>query len=105
MLLWLFQILILVNYRQSLSIGVLIDGQQSKLSFSHDYTSKYLRPIFQSVDGWGCWKYIGSVAPSPQPLVESWVTDYKEAFEYLAKKRSLSRLDDEGIIDVINTWK
>lgn len=93
------------DYRQGLEIKVVIDGFKQRIAFDHDTMRNRLNPTFQIVEGWSSWKYIDSVAPAPQPLDESWVTDYKDAFEYLAKKRTLARLVEEGICQLINTWK
>jgi hypothetical protein len=93
------------DYRQNLEIHCIVDGKTQRLSFSADDLRNTLKPAFQTVIGWSNWQYVSSVAPAPQPLGESWVTDYKDAFEYLAKKRTLVRLVEEGIIRLINTWK
>ena len=63
-----------------------------------------LNPTFMSVDGWSRWNYIQVRLPAPKPLDESWVTDYKDAFEYLAKKRSLERLKEENIVTLVEAW-
>jgi hypothetical protein len=93
------------DYRQGLEIHCIVEGNTHRLSFSADDLRNTLKPTFQTVSGWSTWKYIGSVAPAPQPLDESWVTDYKDAFEYLAKKRTYKRLDEESIINLIEYWK
>lgn len=93
------------DYTQGLSIGVLIDGRQQRMGFHHELMNNTLNPTFQSLEGYASWQYVSSIAPAPQPLDESWVTDYKDAFEYLAKKRTYKRLDDESVIKLIDYWK
>ena len=93
------------DYTQGLSIGVLIDGQKHRMGFHHTLMNSTLNPTFQSLEGYASWQYVSSIAPAPQPLDESWVTDYKDAFEYLAKKRNYKRLEDESIVKLIDYWK
>ena len=93
------------DYTQGLSITVLIDGRQQRMGFHHELMNNTINPTFQSLEGYASWQYVSSIAPAPHPLDESWVTDYKDAFEYLAKKRTYKRLDDESIIKLIDFWK
>jgi len=88
------------DYRQGLSINVLVDGRTERLSFDKEC----LQPTFLSVVGWGCWRYVKPIATAPKPLNESWVTDYKDAFDYLTKKRTLTRLQEEGLTDLVAKW-
>ena len=93
------------DYMQGLSIGIMIDGRRCSLSFSRDFQEAELQPVFSSVDGYGSWKYDSKIANAPKPLDESWVNEYKEAFDYLAKKRSHLKLQEEGIIRLVAKWK
>ncbi len=92
------------DYRQALEIQIIIDGQKKYLSFDGDQMRDDLNPTFMSVEGYSRWKYIQAVAAAPKPLDESWVTDYKDAFEYLAKKRTLERLKEESIVTLVEAW-
>jgi len=44
------------------------------------------------------------LSPSEHPLDEKWVTDYKDAFDYLTKKYSKERLDNDHVTSLINKW-
>ena len=44
------------------------------------------------------------ISPSEHPLDEKWVTDYKDAFDYLTKKYSKERLEEDGVTSLINEW-
>lgn len=92
------------DYRQSLEIEVIIDGQKHRLNFDNRHVTGVLSPTFKSVSGWSNWKYVKAVAAAPKPLDESWVTDYKDAFEYLAKKRTLERIKEENVVDIVEEW-
>ena len=44
------------------------------------------------------------LSPSEHPLSEEWVTDYKDAFDYLTKKRKKMQLDSDHVTSLINKW-
>jgi len=91
------------DYRQSLEIEVMVNGKRVSLSFSSEDTTK-LRGTFEHVGGWSSFRYIDKVAPAPHPLDESWVQDYKDAFDFLVKKRNLNQLKEAGIVELVDKW-
>ncbi len=93
------------DYRQALVIIILVEGVEHKLKFSHERKDSTMKPTFQTVGGWGHWKYVNSLAAAPEPLAESWVHDYRDAFDYLVKKRNYSRLVEEGLAQLVEDWK
>ena len=89
------------QWRQYLRIEVLLNGQTMTLRFA----DRLLEPVFRHVGGYSGVTYLDKVAPAPKPLDESWVTDYKEAFDFIAKKRSYEKLEQAGIVALVEKWK
>ena len=102
------------DYSQSLCVKVNIEGKTSQLQF---YGSRYNRIgtsdspeslEFQTVFkdcGHGYYRYDQSISNNTTPLDPSWVTEYRDAFEWLVKKRSLVKLQEEGIVKTVAHWK
>ncbi len=44
------------------------------------------------------------MSPSEHPLDEKWVTDYRDAFDFLTKKKTKEQLDNDGVTSLINKW-
>ena len=66
------------------------------------------REIYSSRNSyWNSALYTSTVAPSEQPLDESWVSTGAMAneFEWLTKKRSLEWLNHHGIVDLVDRWQ
>ena len=93
------------NWKQNLRIEVVIDGNRHPLKFSGGTVTKILQPTFQNTSSYSSITYKDKVAAAPNPLDESWVTDYKEAFDFIAKKRSYERLEEYGITALVEKWK
>jgi|TARA_B100000282_G_C31712301_1_gene481701 hypothetical protein len=53
---------------------------------------------------WREWTISKLLSPSEHPLDESWVTDYKDAFDLMLKKRTKEQLDNDGVTSLINEW-
>ena len=53
---------------------------------------------------WRGWTMSKLLSPSEHPLDESWVTDYKDAFDLMLKKRTKEQLDNDGVTSLINEW-
>tara|TARA_Y100001970_G_scaffold178399_1_gene217231 strand:+ start:239 stop:1084 length:846 start_codon:yes stop_codon:yes gene_type:complete len=92
------------RYRQYLRIEVVVDGQRHVLKFSAAQTEN-MKSIFRHINCWGTYSYVDKIAPAPKPLDESWVSGYKDAFEFIAKKRSFEQLEQNGIAQVVEQWK
>ena len=92
------------DYRCNLEVIALIDGHERQLVFRSDA----LKGVFEGNGGNGYyhqWVFSRSVANAPQPLDESWVQDYKGAFDFIAKKRSYEKLKDADVVATIDKWK
>ena len=81
------------------------EAQFSSGDFSYGFP-QLSKQIFakQSYTNWGSWYVSKLLSPSEHPLDESWVTDYKEAFDLMLKKRSNEQLDNDGITSLIDNW-
>jgi len=64
--------------------------------------------VVQSIGSNGYYRnsfhYSKLLSRADHPLDEKWVKDYKGAFEYLTKKRSKEKLDNDGVTKLINKW-
>ena len=63
------------------------------------FTDCFARQGYHGLD------YVSSISNNATPLDPSWITDYRDAFDWLAKKRSLEKLTEMGITDLVETWK
>ena len=93
------------RWRQSLHVEVNISGQTETIKWSPAVSESIMSPVFRHTSGYSSYTYTDKVAPAPKPLDESWVTDYREAFDFIAKKRSYSQLEECGIVKLIEDWK
>ena len=103
------------DYRQGLSIQANVNGQSTHIQVhprhwnnpvtDHTELHKKFEPLFKSVDGYGHYRWDGAITSSATPLDPSWVTDYREAYDWLVKKRSLERLKEEGVYELVQRFK
>ena len=104
-------------YECHLKIKALVNGQEHLIRINTNETQfssgdfsygfpQLSKQIFakQSYTNWGSWYVSKLLSPSEHPLDESWVTDYKEAFDLMLKKRSNEQLDNDGITSLIDNW-
>ena len=103
-------------YECVLNIRALVDGEEVTVATLTDNT--YSRSwhfgietkinhniIRMTFPGWSPdFLMVKLLSPSEHPLDEKWVTDYKDAFDLLLKKRSKKQLDKDGATNVINEW-
>ena len=102
------------DYSQRLHVAVNVNGQRQLLQFYHNsYYNRNDNPTpleqeFETVfkdTGHGQYSFDGVVTNGSTPLDPSWVTDYRDAFDWLVKKRSYDRLKEEGIVKTVEHWK
>ena len=95
-------------------VAVNVNGQRQLLQFYHNsYYNRNDNPTpleqeFETVfkdTGHGQYSFDGVVTNGSTPLDPSWVTDYRDAFDWLVKKRSYDRLKEEGIVKTVEHWK
>ena len=92
-------------YQNRLKITALVDGEQKAISIDNKDFPLFVG-VVKSDNGWWRSLYMKEViTESSTALDESWVTDYKGAFQFLAKKRSYQQLLDDGVVQVVEKWK
>ena len=102
------------GYNQLLQITVNVAGHSRGLQFynrgyrstprdttakEQSFTECFAKQGYHSLD------YVSSISNNATPLDPSWITDYRDAFDWLAKKRSLVQLNEMGITGLVETWK
>ena len=97
------------RYSQPIDIKVMVDGKDYRLSLRSFLQSTSLRKVIHLKNGQAGYYHSNVtldkvIGRSEQPLKEEWVTSYKDAFDYLAKKLSLEQLEDRGILSHIQSW-
>ena len=103
-------------YDCDLTVHALIDGQERQIkihiddnNYSDTWQKDFIRidhkTIAKASGGYyQSWHLSKVLSRSEHPLDESWVTDYKGAFELLLKKRTKEQLDSDGITSLIDRW-
>ena len=103
-------------YYCSLELKVLIDNKVRQVAVltTNTYRKKWKESIRTELNhkivrrGFEGWypDYVMDrlLSPAEQPLDEKWVTDYKDAFDYLVKKRKKSQLENDHVTSLINKW-
>ena len=100
-----------------LEVHALVDGKECNIKihtddggYSDTWQKDFIRidhkTIAKPSDGgyYMSWHLSKVLSRSEHPLDESWVTDYKGAFELLLKKRTKEQLDNDGITSLIDRW-
>ena len=103
-------------YECTLAVKALAEGREVEVGIAttRSHRREWNKTVATVLDsniirsGWQGWhnEYIMDklLSPSEHPLDESWVTDYKDAFDYLTKKRKKSQLDNDHVTSLINKW-
>jgi len=91
------------RWRQSLHIEIVVEGERCTLRFESN--ERHLKGVFAHVSGWSNYYYAEKVAAAPKPLDSSWVTEYRDAFNFIAKKYNYHQLEENGIVDLVDDWK
>tara|TARA_R100000008_G_scaffold49794_1_gene29712 strand:+ start:434 stop:1327 length:894 start_codon:yes stop_codon:yes gene_type:complete len=97
---------------QGLQIQAILDGkkiniqEQSKDGHSGQGNITQDKSVIANlVRGYSSFKFVGLLSRSPHELSEEWVTSYKQAFDYLVKKKSLEKLQEVGFTQLVDKWK
>ena len=102
-------------YECNLEVMAMIQGVErhisirTSLKYKHTWQEDFIEldgKIVATADAnyYSQWYMSKLISPSEHPLDEKWVTDYKDAFDLLLKKRSKKQLDKDGATNVINEW-
>ena len=93
------------DYLQPLKIEAIVNGKADKVTFDRpqcdDVVSlRAVRPIRCRLPA----LYTQKLTSNAAPLDESWVHDYQDCWEWLAKKKNLESLKQMGIYEHITEW-
>ena len=93
------------EYLQPLKIEAIVNGKAEKVTFARPQCDDVvsLRAVRNGA-GWSPALYIQKLTSNTAPLDESWVHDYQDCWEWLAKKKSLASLMEMGIYEHITEW-
>ena len=99
------------KYGQHIDIRAMVDGEDKPVSIKdhrkghHDLHSLISEGNSSRNRYWSCVEFHKVIGKSEKPLSEEWVTSYRDAFDFLVKKRSFERLQEDGIVALIDKWK
>jgi hypothetical protein len=91
------------NYIQPVEITVQADGRSHRLGIGK--LPKTDSPVAEkSFAYYAPYEYVCKLTSNATPPSEDWVTSYKAAWTWLAKRKSYEWLKDNKIVDHIETW-
>ena len=101
------------DYRQHLKVTVQIGNETQLVSFGTDGigvrlpsgVERNLVKYTGSRYSWNEPQFVSVLSPSKTPLGAEWIEEgHAKAMEFLTKKRSQEKLDEEGVTDLIQLW-
>jgi hypothetical protein len=102
------------DYRQHLKVTVQVDNETKLVSFGQDGigvrlpsgVERNLVKYSGSRYTWNEPQFVSVLSPSKTPLGAEWIEEgHAKAMEFLTKKRSQEKLDEEGVTDLIRLWQ
>jgi hypothetical protein len=91
------------NYIQPVEITVQVNGESRGLGLGQIVNSE--SPISEKAFGYySPYEYVRKLTSNATPPSEDWVTSYKAAWTWLAKRKPYDWLKEQGIVKHINTW-
>lgn len=91
------------NYIQPVEITVQVNGESRGLGLNQLLKSD--SPVSEKAFGYySAYEYVRKLTSNATPPSEDWVTSYKAAWTWLAKRKSYEWLKEQGIVKHINTW-
>jgi hypothetical protein len=94
------------KYGQDFIVNALVDGAEQQVCIS-GFVSKdsILLSLITNTGGrWHSKKLSKIIGKSEAPLPDDWATSYNDAWDYLVKKRSIHKLDEDGVSRHIESW-
>lgn len=99
------------KYCQRLKVKAMINGSDRWLSFKgllarNKSASKLVTNRNSQANNYYAQnELVEVIGRSEQPLSWEWVKSYKDAFNFLVKKRSFEQLQKDGVVALIDRWK
>ena len=91
------------NYIQPIEITINVNGETTRLNLGDLIKSD--SPISESAArSYASYTYLHKMTSNATPPSEDWITSYKAAWTWLAKKKTHDWLKEQGVLLHINTW-
>ena len=91
------------NYIQPIEITISVEGGTTRLNLGKLVKSD--SPVSEAaVRSYSSYEYLHKMTSNATPPSEDWITSYKAAWTWLAKKKTKDWLKQQGVIEHINTW-
>ena len=96
------------QYKQNLIITVQIGGESRQVQFGDNGITNGAGKnlVKYSANRWNAPEFLSVLSPSETPIGEEWITEgHAKAMAFLTKKRSVEKLDEAKVTELINHWK
>ena len=96
------------QYKQNLIITVQIGGESRQVQFGDNGITNGAGKnlVKYSANRWNAPEFLSVLSPSETPIGEEWITEgHAKAMAFLTKKRSVEKLDEAKVTELIIHWK
>ena len=91
------------NYIQPIEITINVNGETTRLNLGDLIKSD--SPVSEGAGrSYASYTYLHKMTSNATPPSEDWITSYKAAWTWLAKKKTHDWLKEQGVLLHINTW-
>ena len=91
------------NYIQPIEITISVEGGTTRLNLGDLIKSN--SPVSEAAGrSYASYTYLHKMTSNATPPSEDWITSYKAAWTWLAKKKTYEWLKEQGVVQHINTW-
>ena len=91
------------NYIQPIEITINVNGETTRLNLGKLIKSD--SPVSEAaVRSYASYEYLHKMTSNATPPSEDWITSYKAAWTWLAKKKTKDWLKQQRVTEHINTW-
>ncbi len=91
------------HYIQPIEITISVEGGTTRLNLGDLIKSD--SPVSEAAGrSYASYVYLHKMTSNATPPSEEWITSYKAAWTWLAKKKSYEWLKEQGVAQHINTW-
>jgi len=91
------------NYVQPIEVAATFNGHTKLINIS-DLVNSNSPVSHRAVQGYNLYSYVRKLTSTATPPSEDWITSYKAAWTWLAKRKSYEWLKDNNIVEHIETW-
>ena len=91
------------NYIQPIEVTINVNGETTRLNLGDLIKSD--SPVSEAAGrSYASYTYLHKMTSNATPPSEDWITSYKAAWTWLAKKKTHDWLDQQGVAEHFNTW-